>query len=98
MNNLVKVSHHYRMLLKLPIKLKSTSVGKWGLPFQTREVQQGTPRNLSTNPYMSLCVEAVSSGEFFSHKHIQEELTGTHKSSFIIKTISERNGDHDDLE
>ncbi len=35
--------------------------------FQTREVQQGIPRNLGTTPYMSLYVETVSCGEFFSH-------------------------------
>ncbi len=33
MNNLVKVSHHYWMLLKLSIKLKSTWATKWGIPF-----------------------------------------------------------------
>ncbi len=33
MNNSVKVSHHYYMLLKLSIKLKSTWAAKWGTPF-----------------------------------------------------------------
>ncbi len=53
-----------------------------GLPFQTREVQQGIP--ISTNHYMSPYVETVSCGEFFLTK---KELTGAHKSSFFfIKT------------
>ncbi len=50
------------------------------LPFQTREVQQGIPRNLGTNPYMCPYVETVSCGEFFSHENTPEELTGSHKS------------------
>ncbi len=71
-----------------------------GLPIQTREVQQGIPRNLGTNPYMSPYVETVSCREFFSRENTPEELTGTHKSSFVFikKQVSGRNGDHDDLE
>ncbi len=53
-----------------------------GLPFQTREEQQGIPKNLGTNLYMSPYVETVSCGE-----NTPEDLTGTNKSSlFFIKT------------
>ncbi len=83
MNNLVKVSHHYWMLLKLSIKRNQHEQQNGGLPFQTRKVQQDIPRNLGTNPYMSPYVETVSCGEFFFMKNTPEELTGTHKSSFF---------------
>ncbi len=49
---------------------------------QTREVQDGIPRNLGTNPYMSPYVETELWG-VFSHENIPEVLTGTHKSSFL---------------
>ncbi len=93
MNNLVKVSHHYCMALKLSIKLKST----W-TAIQTREVQQGIPRNLGTNPYMSPYVEQVSCGEFFLTEILQKSSQGPTKVHFFIKASNGRNGDHDDLE
>ncbi len=86
MNNLVKVSHHYWMLLKLSIKLKSTSAAKWGTLFSNKEVQQGIPRNVCTNPYMSPYVETVSCGELFSRKYIRRACRDLQKFIFFIKT------------
>ncbi len=69
-----------------------------GLPFQTREVQQGIPRNLGTNPYMSPYVETVS-WEFFLAKILQKSSQGPTKVLFFSwKQVSGRNGDHDDLD
>ncbi len=82
MNNLVKVSHHYWMLLKLSIKLKSTWTPKWGTHFKTRELQQGIPRNLGTNLYMSPYVETVSCGEFFLAEILQKSSQGPTKVFF----------------
>ncbi len=88
MNNLVNVSHHYWMLLKLSIKLKSTWAAKMGRhPFQTREVQQSIPRNLGTNPYMNPYVETVSCGEFFfSRKYSKRAQRDPQNLFFFIKT------------
>ncbi len=58
-----------------------------GLPFQSREVQQGIPRNLSTNPYMSTYVEMVSCGEFFLAKILQKSSQGPTKVHFFHKNI-----------
>ncbi len=82
--------HHampcHTMLLKLSIKLKSAWAAKCGLTFQTREVQQGIHRNLSTNPYMSPYVETASCGEFFLTKILQKSSQGPTKVLFFIKT------------
>ncbi len=88
MNNLVSVSHHYLMLLKLLIKLKSTSAAKLcGLPFQTREIQQGIPRNLGTNLYMRPYDETVSCWEFILAQILQKSSQGHPKFRFLfIKT------------
>ncbi len=90
MNNLVKVSHHYWMLLKLSIKLKSTWATKWGLPFQTREVQQGIPRNVGTNPYISSYVETVSCAVFFSRKYSRRAHRDPQKFFFYHKNKWEK--------
>ncbi len=59
-----------------------------GIPFQTREVQQGIPRNLGTNPYISTYVETVSCGKFFLTKILQKSSQGPTKVLFFffIKT------------
>ncbi len=92
MNNLVNVSHHYWMLLKLSIKMKSTWAAKW-LPFQTREVQQGIARNLGTNPNMNPCVKMVRKYSRRAHRDPHKFISFLKK-----KQISGRNGEHDDLE
>ncbi len=53
-----------------------------GIIFQTREVQQGIPRNLGTNPYMSPYVEMVSCGEFFSQKYFRRAHRNPQKFIF----------------
>ncbi len=86
-NNLINVSHHYWMLLKLSIKWNQHEYQNGGFSFQTKEVQQGIPRNLGTNPDMSTYVETLRYGKFFSRENTPEELTWTHKSFFFfIKT------------
>ncbi len=74
MNNLVKVSHHYWMLLKL-LSWNQNEQQNGALPFQTRVVQQGIPRNPDMSPY----VEMVSCGEFFLVKILQKSSQGPTK-------------------
>ncbi len=74
------------MLLKLSILRKSTHEQQnGGLPFQTREVQQGIPRKVGTNPYMSPYIEIVSCGEFFLAKILQKSSQGPTKVHFFHK-------------
>ncbi len=83
MNNLVKDSHHYWMILKLSIKLKSTWAAKWG----TSEAQQDIPRYLGTNSYMNPYVETVSCGVLSLAKILQKSSQGYTQVHFIsIKT------------
>ncbi len=56
-----------------------------GLPFQTREVQQGIDRNLGTNRYMNPYVETVSCGKFFHWKILQKSLQGPTKVNYFHK-------------
>ncbi len=56
-----------------------------GIPFQTKEVQQGIPRHLATNPYMSLYVETVSCGELFLANILQKSSQGPTKVQFVHK-------------
>ncbi len=55
------------------------------IPFQTREVQQGIPKNVGTNPYMSTYVETVSCGKFFLAKILQKNTQGHTKVLFFHK-------------
>ncbi len=56
-----------------------------GLPFQTREAQQGIPRFVGTNPYMSPYVETVTCGELFLAKILQKSSPGPTKVHFFHK-------------
>ncbi len=57
-----------------------------GIPFQTGEVQQGIPRNLGSNPYMSPYVETVSCRELFPAKILNKSSQGLTKVIFFTKT------------
>ncbi len=87
MNNLVNYSHHYWMLLKLSIKLKSTWAAKWGTAFSNKEGTTGYSKKFG---HKSLYEPLYWNSELwraFSHENTPEELTGTHTSSFFfIKT------------
>ncbi len=50
-----------------------------GLRFQTKEVQQGIPKYLGTNPYKSPYVEMVSCGEFLLTKILLKSSQGPTK-------------------
>ncbi len=79
MNNLVNVSHHYWMLLKLSIELKSTWAAEQngGLPFQTMEVQE---------EHKSLYEPPCWNGELwkvFSRENIQKSSQALTKVHFF---------------
>ncbi len=78
------------MLLKLSIKWNQHEKQNGGIPFQTGEVQQGIPRNLGTNPYMSTYVETVSYGKFFLVKILQKSSQGPTKVLFFFIKTSKR--------
>ncbi len=87
MNNLVKVSHHYWILLKLSIKLKSTWAAKWGDSlFKLGRYNRVFLEIWAQIPIWAPMLKQWAVG-FFSCENTTEELTGTHKCSFFfIKT------------
>ncbi len=88
MNNLVKASHHYWILFKVSIKLKSTWVAKWGNPFTRYGGITGYSWKFGHRSlYEPLCWNSELWG-FFSHNNTPAELTGTHPQKFIFFIIT----------
>ncbi len=84
MNNLVNISSLMNALETVNhVEINISS--KMRAPFSNKGVQQGIPRNLGTNPYMSPYVEIVSCGDFFLAKILQKSSQGPTKVHFFHK-------------
>ncbi len=88
MKHLVNVSHHYWMLLKLSIKLKSTWTDEQqngGLPFQTRKYNKVYIEIGAQIPIWDPMLKQWTVGSFFLVKILQKSSHGPTKIHLFHK-------------